>query len=328
MLSITCALVLALQGGNFDPGGDQTEKQIEIVCRSQAMVRGTRILVGDLVDILPPGEQAHRIAQIPFGPRPASGFSRIVTRHEVLQKVVMAGENASLLHVTGAREIVVQPAYTEIAVQEVRDAADLALRVAISAEQGADVEFDLVTRVRQFKVPPGRDGVDFKARVRPGQVGMTTALVDLTILVDDEAYKVIPLQYKLNRYHQILQVDRTIQKGQPLSQSNLIQVRELLGQSSGLYLQSFADVQGKVARRDLQANRTLNLGDIADPAVVFRGQLVIAVATRGPIKVTIQGIANADGAKGDVITVTNPSSGQVLSAVVNGPGVVVVPNRR
>ena len=82
MLSITCALLLGMQGGNVEPG-DQPEQQIEIVCRSQTMVRGTRILVGDLVDILPPGEEAHRIAQIPFGVRPASGFSRIVTRHEV-----------------------------------------------------------------------------------------------------------------------------------------------------------------------------------------------------------------------------------------------------
>ena len=56
MLSITCALLLGMQGGNVEPGGDQPEQQIEIVCRSQAMVRGTRILVGDLVDILPPRE--------------------------------------------------------------------------------------------------------------------------------------------------------------------------------------------------------------------------------------------------------------------------------
>lgn len=328
MLSITCALLLALQGGNVEPDGDNPEKQIEIVCRSQAMVRGTRILVGDLVDILPPGEEAHRIAQIPFGVRPASGFSRIVTRHEVLQRMVMAGEDASGLHVTGAREIVVQPAFTVIAPQEIRDAANLALQVAISAEKGADVEFDLITRASNITVPPGRNGVDFKARVRDGQVGVTTALVDLTIFVDDEVFKVIPLQYKLSRYHQVLKVNRTIQKGEPLTQSNLVQVREKLSRASGLYLQSFGDVEGKVARRNLQANLTLYLGDIADPAVVYRGQLVIAVATKGRIKVTIQGIANADGAKGDVITVTNPSSGQVLSAVVNGPGVVVIPTGR
>ncbi len=327
MLSITCALLLAMQGGNSEPG-DQPEKQIEIVCRSQAMVRGTRILVGDLVDILPPGEEAHRIAQIPFGARPASGFSRIVTRHEVLQRVVMAGEDASRLHVTGAREIVVQPAYTEIVPKEISDAAELSLRVAISAEKDADVEFDLVTRLSHIRVPPGRNGVDFKARVRNGQVGLITALVDLSILVDDEVYKVIPLQYKLSRFHQILKISQTVRKGEPLTQSNLVQFRANLAQASGLYLQSFGDVEGKVARRDLQANRILYLGDITDPAVVYRGQLVIAVATRGRIKVTIQGIANADGAKGDVITVTNPSSGQVLSAVVNGPGVVVIPNGR
>ncbi len=81
MLTIACAVLVAFASGGEGSGGEKPGKKTQIVCKSRALIRGTRILVGDLVDILPPGEEAHRIGQIPFGVRPASGFSRIVTKH-------------------------------------------------------------------------------------------------------------------------------------------------------------------------------------------------------------------------------------------------------
>ena len=327
MLNIACAVLVSFASGGEGSGGEKPQKT-QIVCKSRALIRGTRILVGDLVDILPPGEEAHRIGQIPFGLRPASGFSRIVTVHEILQCMVMAGEPAEGLEMKGAREVVVQPVHTEVKPQEIREAADLVLQVAIAQEQNVDVEIDLLTRLKHLRVPPGREGVDFKARVRDGQIGLSTAVVDLAILVDGEVYKTIPLQYKLRRYHQVLKVGRTIRKGEPLTQGNLDLVRQEIAQASGLYLESFEDVMGKVARRNLQPNRLLYLGDITDPAIVYRGQLVTVIATNGRVRVTVQGIANQDGAKGDIVSVTNQSSGGVISAVVHGPGVVVVPTRQ
>lgn len=324
MLAIVCAALTSMTGGQV-PAAAEPEPQIEIVCKTQALVRGARILIGDLVDILPPGEEAHRIGLIVFGTRPAAGFSRVVTSHEILQCMVMAGEDAGRLAMKGAREVVVQPGFTEITTQEIREAAETVLQAAL-AQEGGDVEFELGTRVRQLRVPPGRDGVDFKARVRSGQIGVARAIIDVSILVDDEVYKVIPLQYTLRRFQQVLQISKSIRKGEPLNEGNLHLVRQEV--SSGLYLQSLKDVEGKVARRNLQPNRLLYLGDITDPAVVYRGQLVTVIASSSKVKITMQGMANQDGAVGDVIHVTSQTTGAVVSAVVYSPGVVVVPTRR
>ena len=328
MLSILCAALAAFATGDGSSRVDKPGAQIEIVCKPQALIRGTRILIADLADILPPGTAAHRIGQIPFGARPAAGFSRVVSKHEILQCMVMAGEAAARLEMKGAREVVVQPAYTEVRPQDIRDSAEVVLRAALATDQSDDVEFELVTRLKHMRVPPGREGVDFKARVRDGQIGVSRAIVDLSILVDDEVYKVVPLQYKLRRYHQVLKIDRTIRKGEPFTRANLDLVRQEMSQASGFYLQSFKDVLGKVARRNLQSNRLLYLGDVMEPAIVYKGQLVTVVAASGRVRVTIQGIATQNGAKGDVIYVTNQSTNRLISAVVYAPGVLVVPNTR
>ena len=97
MLSILCAALLAFTAGDGSSVGDQPAAKIEIVCKPQALIRGTRILIADLADILPPGTTAHRLGQISFGARPASGFSRVVSKHEILQCMVMAGEDAARL---------------------------------------------------------------------------------------------------------------------------------------------------------------------------------------------------------------------------------------
>ena len=328
MLSILCAALLAFTASDGSSGGTQPVAKIEIVCKPQALIRGTRILIADLADILPPGTAAHRLGQIPFGARPASGFSRVVSKHEILQCMVMAGEDAGRLEMKGALEVVVQPAYTEIRPQDIRDSAEVVLRAAIAEEQSEEVEFELVTRLKHMRVPPGRVGVDYRARVRDGQIGRTSALVDLSILVDDEVYKVVPLQYKLRRYHHVLKIGRTIRKNEPFTRGNLELVRQEVSQASGLYLQSYKEVLGKVARRNLQPNRVLYLGDVMEPAIVYRGQLVTVVAANRRVKVTIQGIATQNGAKGDVIYVTNQSTNRIISAVVYAPGVVVVPTTR
>jgi flagella basal body P-ring formation protein FlgA len=81
---------------------------------------------------------------------------------------------------------------------------------------------------------------------------------------------------------------------------------------------------GKAARRILRAGETVRAGDIAEPVVVHKGELVTIVLNTAGMQLTAQGKAVEDGAMGASIRVTNTQSSRVIDTVVAGPNQVVV----
>jgi flagella basal body P-ring formation protein FlgA len=81
---------------------------------------------------------------------------------------------------------------------------------------------------------------------------------------------------------------------------------------------------GKAARRILRAGETVRAGDVADPVVVHKGDLVTIVLNTASMQLTAQGKAAEDGAMGAAIRVTNTQSSRVIDTVVAGPNQVVV----
>ncbi len=81
---------------------------------------------------------------------------------------------------------------------------------------------------------------------------------------------------------------------------------------------------GKAARRILRAGETVRAGDIADPVVVHKGDLVTIMLNTAGMQLTAQGKAVEDGAMGASIRVTNTQSNRVIDTVVAGPNQVVV----
>ena len=150
-------------------------------------------------------------------------------------------------------------------------------------------------------------------------------MVDVEVLVDGEAFKKVPLTFKLQRFQKVLKTVGTIPAGTPLGPENLALVREPMAQASGLYLDRIDQVAGMNAARNLQAGRMLTLGDLEPPAVIRKGDVVMVVLTRGRVKVTARAMANHDAPLDGRITLTNMNSRSTITGVVHGPGLVVVP---
>jgi flagella basal body P-ring formation protein FlgA len=131
--------------------------------------------------------------------------------------------------------------------------------------------------------------------------------------------------FRLQRFHNLLKTVGTVRAGTPLGPESIALVREPLDQQTALYLDRMDQIEGLVAARNLQPNQRLTLGDCALPAAVHRGDVVTVVLTRGRVKVTARAIANHDAPLGGRITLTNAQSRSTLTGVVQGPGLVVVP---
>jgi len=81
---------------------------------------------------------------------------------------------------------------------------------------------------------------------------------------------------------------------------------------------------GKAARRILRTGETVRAGDIAEPLVVHKGDLVTIALNAPGMQLTAQGKAMEDGAMGASIRVVNTQSNRVVDAAVAGPNQVVI----
>lgn len=83
-----------------------------------------------------------------------------------------------------------------------------------------------------------------------------------------------------------------------------------------------AQLIGKSARHLLRAEQPLRAGDVQDPLVVHKGDLVTIELRTQTMELSAQGKALEDGAMGVAIRVTNTQSNRTIDAVVAGLNLV------
>jgi flagella basal body P-ring formation protein FlgA len=81
---------------------------------------------------------------------------------------------------------------------------------------------------------------------------------------------------------------------------------------------------GKSPRRPLEPGMPLQLGDLALPILVHKGELVTIILETPSLQLTAQGKALEDGAKDALVRVANTKSDRVIDAVVTAPGMAIV----
>jgi flagella basal body P-ring formation protein FlgA len=317
-LALLCVLAAAIGGGD-----DKDKAVTSVKLRPTASIRGLDVTIGELCEL--PGDAAGAaLARVRFGPAPGHGFARTVTRADVVQSLAAAGVNLATVKVEGSDETVVQAVHVEISAEELVEAASAALQAHIAVE-GGDVEFEAPNKPRVVYAPPGRQSQELSARLRGSRIASNAATVEVDVLVDGTSFRKIPVTFKLQRFQQVLKTVGTLRAGMPLGPDTLTLAREPMDQASTVYLDRMDLVEGLVAARNLQPNQRLTIGDVAQPALVHRGDLVTVVLTRGRVKVTAKALANHDAPLGGRVTLTNIQSRSLLTGIVQGQGLVVVP---
>jgi flagella basal body P-ring formation protein FlgA len=80
--------------------------------------------------------------------------------------------------------------------------------------------------------------------------------------------------------------------------------------------------RGLEARRVLRAGETIAASDLRRPVVVNKGQTVTMTFDAPGVTLTAMGRAMSEGGIGDTVTVQNPASFRMVSAVVTAAGTV------
>jgi flagellar basal body P-ring formation protein FlgA len=81
-------------------------------------------------------------------------------------------------------------------------------------------------------------------------------------------------------------------------------------------------VQGMEARRALRSGEVLSANDLRHPVVVTKGQTITMTFEAPGVELSAIGRAMSEGGVGDSVTVQNPASFRMITAVVTGAGTV------
>lgn len=85
---------------------------------------------------------------------------------------------------------------------------------------------------------------------------------------------------------------------------------------------SITSVSGMQARRVLRAGEAFRSDDVRRPLVVTKGQMVSMQFSAPGVELSAMGRAMSEGGMGDTVTIQNPASFRMISAIVVAPGTV------
>ena len=88
--------------------------------------------------------------------------------------------------------------------------------------------------------------------------------------------------------------------------------------------QSIEEVAGRIALRSIAAGKPVPRAQLAEAPDVTRGQSVRVEVHHGATRLETEGLAQANGRRGDRVLIQNPTSGRRFLARVAGEGLVVV----
>lgn len=113
---------------------------------------------------------------------------------------------------------------------------------------------------------------------------------------------------------------RPIPRGSRLDTEDLRTTRRTTSRLRGEYYTDADGLVGLQARRSLQPGTVIDADQLTRPTLVRRGDTLLIQAGNGPVKVSMQGRALEDGARGERIRALNLSSERVVEGEVVARG--------
>ena len=175
---------------------------------------------------------------------------------------------------------------------------------------------------KPIQVPSGR----LKLEVAKDRFGNITGrrAFRVHVKVDSRPIKTVSVVAAITAQADVVTPVRWIKFRQVLHPKDLVKTRVNLRTLTQDVVLDMEDVVGKQATRSLPPHQPLRRAYVTVPPLVRKGDRVMIEVKRGGLFVQTLGVAKASGQSGEIIPVTNQSSGREVLATVLSTGVVEV----
>jgi flagella basal body P-ring formation protein FlgA len=183
-------------------------------------------------------------------------------------------------------------------------------------------EVDVSLPAQDMVVPDGEMEIKWQANPNYKYIGATTFRG--AVLVDGQSKKSVLCRAKVEAYADVFVAAKAIAAGQTVGASDLKKETFALSSLKEPPLTDIGRAGGCVASRAIAAGDVITGKSLVARTIVKRKQTVTVLAKAGMLGIETQAVAETDGALGETVTCTNPSSKQTFQGVVREDGVVVV----
>ena len=312
-------LVVALAGLAVRGAGAQTPDEqaaITTVHLNPAVtVTGALVTLGDLAD------SGGLKSDVPLFRAPQPGLTGTVRTERVVAAIrahgfheIVTGGLPQIVVTRAGRRVPRETIRAAIASQLVhlghaRDAESLDIRLDPSFGE-LIVEMEATGDVRVMAMHADPRARRFTARLSVDGSAVTAGGVEVSGFAEEVA--------------NVPTLSRPIARGETIAPADVVMTPMPISSISADSLTSRDALLGMAARRPLRAGKPLRPGDLMAPILVRRDDIVLIRFERPGLSLTVRGRAISNGAKGDVIAVTNLQSRRILQAEVTAPGTVSV----
>jgi flagella basal body P-ring formation protein FlgA len=305
MTRLAAPLLLLLLAGVATPAAAQFASP-----RAEAVVDGPEVRLSHLFQGVPSTRDPV------LGPSPAPGTRLVI---EAAQLAVIARQAGLVWRPSGTERVVLERPGRALDRAEV----DASLRDALRP-LGLDPEADLDVSAANLPAVPQAASVRLYVEQPSFDAGSGRFSATLVVLPDGAPAERLRLSGRAIISVPVVVVARRITAGQPISAADLREERWPAERVRAGMATTVADVAGRQSRRTLGEGQTVPLSDLAAAAAVKRNEQVVVELVHGGLTLTVAGRAMGDAALGQMVSVLNPSSRQVIEGEAVGPGRVRV----
>lgn len=308
--SLLALAVLALTTGQT-----AAAEPLEIFLKERIAVHGDVVTLGDLF------ENAGSAGKIAVFRSPDLGTEGFVAATRVRRA---AAQHGLVWYNRGQiSEVVVKRPVREIRVDEIRDLILAAVARELSLADRSTIDVQLAGDIKPIRLDARRTA---PLVVRSVRVNRDSGRLDATLTLDDADSSRQDFSYQGRVFESAETVvpTRDIERGEIVRAGDVRTVRLQKSQLISSGVSRPEKLIGMAARRRLGAGRQVRRSDIEHPRIVRRNDMVTITYRMGGLALHAEGRALADGARGDIISVRNTRSRQVLEVTVEGPKHVTI----
>lgn len=299
--------------------------KVTIRLSGQALVPGHEVLLSDIARITTKDQAlAQTLGSLAVGPTPKGAWSRRIYRNEIRRILEQRGIAKTELRMEGQDRVEVMAAIERLSPDDVIKTAETVLRAMLVDEGETDAEWSLAQRPRFVSIPVARKSRRLSAVAPAGRLNRSSSLLHVKVEVDGQVVRTLPLTFRIQRFKEILVTSRTLKAGEAIDAKSVVHRRVDV---AGLVLEPLTDptqIGGRVAARALRNGAPITANDLRLPAIVFKNEPITVVVQVGRVRIARQGIARADGGRGEIIPITVDPKRPSVFARVYAPGLAVI----
>jgi flagella basal body P-ring formation protein FlgA len=284
-----------------------------IVIPNKVKVREVDVKLGDIASINGDSTFQNKVKNIILGQAPLPGYQRIIYRDEVIYALRALKINLTQVNLNIPYQFTVVSDYKELSINSLIDLGKDYIYNSLPYNQ-EEIKVDVINPPQDLMVPYGDLKLEIGEFYQGNLVGTTT--IPIEIVIEDEVYRRVYIQYKVGVLQKVFVAKGPIQKDQLIS-GDLFEVEErLINTLNHQFIDINTDLNGKRMKIPLDMGRPLLKSMVEMPPLVERWKEITIIARVGGVEVTTTGKSLQQGHLGDTIKVQNINSRETIKARV------------